>query len=475
MIVEPQRIPLELELPNGLSQAIDKLETAGAICLVVGGSIRDALLGMKPKDFDIEVYGLPLEKIEKTLSTIGKTDLVGKAFSVVKLWTQGEEYDFAIPRRESKTGAGHRGFAIEADASMNPAEAAQRRDFTCNALFYDPARQEVVDHYGGIADLKAHQLRHVSPAFSEDPLRALRAMQFAGRFALTLHPETAKLCRAMRHEFHSLAVERIWTEWEKWATRSTSLSHGMLALQASGWLPFFAELNALVDLPQDPEWHPEGDVWTHTLRCLDALQAHTNWATLPPEQRCAISFATLCHDLGKARCTRFASKRGEKRWISPGHDSASAWLSETLLARIATPKHLREKVSRLVGNHHYLNTAPVNGPSNSSLRRLAKRLEPASARELVYVMIADHRGRPPLVSEEQERYIKTFQTRIQELELKDSAPKPILLGRHLIALGHKPGKAFKAILDAAYEAQLDGAFEDETGAKEWLAAYSSRS
>ncbi len=467
----PQRYPLSLPLPRPLKAAIATLERAGARCRVVGGSVRDALLGLSPKDFDIEVYGLPLDRIANALASHGKTDMVGKSFAVVKLWTHGSEYDFAVPRRESKSGHGHRGFAIEMDTAMTEAEALKRRDFTINALLYDAATEEVIDYYGGKADLDQRLLRHVSPAFAEDPLRALRAMQFAGRFNLALHPETAELCASMAPEFWSLPKERIWGEWEKWATRSTSLSAGMDALRSSGWIRFFPELNALQGLPQDPEWHPEGDVWRHTLCCLDALTEMTDWASLPTADRAALAFAVLCHDLGKARCTRWASKRGTKRWISPGHDAAGVWLAEQLLDRLHCPRGIRDQVLPLVGGHHFLNTVPPGGHSDASLRRLSNRIHPATTEQLANVMLADHRGRPPLVSREQEARIAAFQARIQELNLQQSTPAPILLGRHLIAKGLSPSPRFKEILDAAFEAQMDGAIASDEDANAWLEAY----
>ncbi|EDY84487.1 tRNA nucleotidyltransferase/poly(A) polymerase family protein [Verrucomicrobiia bacterium DG1235] len=468
MPLQPTRQRLDLSLPRALKQALQTLESAGATCRVVGGSIRDALLGLEPKDFDVEVYGLDLDSIAQTLAKLGKTDLVGKAFAVVKLWTHGEEYDFAIPRRESKSGSGHRGFTIETDAHLSEEEALKRRDFTINALLYDHATSEVIDYFNGLEDLERRILRHVSPAFSEDPLRVLRAMQFAGRFEMELHPDTAALCRKIGHEFWTLPKERVWTEWEKWAKRSRSLSHGLRALVASGWLRYFPELNALRSLPQDPEWHPEGDAWTHTLYCLDALVRDTDWSSLAEAERGVLAFGVLCHDLGKARCTRWALKRGEKHWISPGHDSQSVWLAEQFFNKMRAPHELRDKVMALVGNHHFLNTVPEGGHSDASLRRLAKRLSPATTHELVYVMTADHRGRPPLLSEAQDLRIAEFKIRIQKLDLKESAPSPILLGRHLIARGLKPSPNFRPILDAAYEAQLDGSFRDEAGAIEWL-------
>lgn len=465
-----KKLNLDLKLPPPIREAIRLLSKSGARCRVVGGSIRDALLNKQSKDFDVEVYGLALPTLTNVLSGIGKTDLVGKSFSVVKLWAEGGEYDFSVPRRESKAGHGHRAFAVEADPAMSEVEAIQRRDFTINALLYDPENEEIIDHCGGLQDLAKNALRHIGPAFCEDPLRVLRAMQFAGRFGFTLHSETAALCGQIKPGFWFLSQERIWEEWRKWATRSDFPSLGLEALRQSGWLPFFAELNALVDLPQDPEWHPEGNAWIHTGKCVDALVSQTDWKSRDSDTRCILMLAVLCHDLGKARCTRFALKGDRLRWISPGHDQASGWLAQQLLQRIGAPKLVIEKVVKLVTNHHFLNTGSTRIPNDASIRRLSRRIEPSSISELVYVLLSDHLGRPPLVSEDQSTRIAAFKDRANALALKDSAPKPLLLGRHLIALGMQPGPSFKSLLSITYEAQLDGAFVTEAGAIAWFEA-----
>jgi len=464
----PSKTPFPLPIPLDLEKAIALLKKRGATCRLVGGCVRDALLGETPSDFDVEVYGLELETIANTLQAIGRTDRVGKSFAVVKLWRHGCEYDFSVPRTESKSGTGHRGFEIRPDTALDERTALRRRDFTINALLYDPEEQVIIDYFDGRADLERGVLKHVSEAFSEDPLRVLRAFQFAGRFGFELHADTAALCKRMKPEFSSLALERIWGEWRKWAVKSKKPSKGMIALRDSGWIAFFPEINALLRLPQDPEWHPEGDVFTHTLHCLDALVEKTKWKDLDETLRATLVFGTLCHDLGKARQTRFAEKQGQLRWISPGHDQDSGWLSQRLLKRIGAPIALGEKVKTLVENHHFLNSFSNSLPSDTSLRRLSRRIHPATTNELLYVMRSDHLGRPPLVSPEQEKRLDDFAHRISELAVKDSAPKQILQGRHLIELGLKPGPTFKSILSQAYEAQLNGDFDTSDEGIEWI-------
>src|SRR5690606_19773099 len=213
----------------------------------------------------------------------GPTDVVGRSFGVIKIRSgaTGNEYDFSLPRRESKTGAGHRGFAVRPDPMLTDAEAAARRDFTVNAIALDPFNGTVIDPHGGRRDLDSRVLRHTGPAFRDDPLRVLRAFQLAARFNFTLAPETAALCRSMADSFHELPGERIWGEWDKWAVKSTKPSAGLTVLEETGWLVHFPEVAALRGCPQEPEWHPEGDAFTHTQHCLDALVADAFWQGAP--------------------------------------------------------------------------------------------------------------------------------------------------------------------------------------------------
>ena len=208
-----------MQLPRPLQAAIAALRSAGGRPRLVGGCVRDWLLGLEPKDFDIEVYGLDYETMGRALTPFGPTDLVGRSFGVLKVRLEGAEYDFSLPRRESKTGAGHRGFAVAPDPALTEAEAAARRDFTVNAIAYDPVEGRILDFHHGTDDLKQKILRHTGPAFTEDPLRVLRAFQFAARFEFTVAPDTAALCRSISDTYAELPVERIWGEWDKWATK----------------------------------------------------------------------------------------------------------------------------------------------------------------------------------------------------------------------------------------------------------------
>lgn len=453
------RLPVELQK---ILSATPELAEA----FLVGGCVRDALLGLPVKDFDVEVFGVSYERLAKALRRWGRVDFVGQSFGVVKLSTgSGLAYDFAIPRRDRKVAAGHKGFDVEFDADITPQEAASRRDFTLNALMFHPQRGEVLDFFGGQNDLRDRVLRHTSAAFAEDPLRVLRGMQFASRFNLSAAPETIALCRSIKASFRELAVERVGDEWFKWAAKSAVPSVGLRFLADTEWLEHFPELAALRGTPQDPEWHPEGDVFTHTAHCCDALVKLPQWQAADDASRIAWMLAVLAHDFGKPAVTHEALRDGRMRIVSPGHEQGGVEPALKFLERLHVPHAIRDRVPPLVANH----LAHMQAINDRSVRRLAKRLEPETITGLCVIVTADHSGRPPKPPCVPEG-VKALMAKAEELRVQDSAPKPILQGRHLITAGMKPGKEFKAILHEAFEAQLEGQFGDLEGAEKWLAA-----
>ena len=459
----------EVALPPDLRAMLDAVRGIGRPRLV-GGGVRDWLLGLEPKDFDVEVAGVDFEQLQRALEPFGSTDVVGRSFGVIKVRSRasGTEYDFSLPRRESKTGAGHRGFAVAPDPNLSDAEAAARRDFTVNAIALDPFSGALIDPHDGRRDLEARVLRHTSAAFVEDPLRVLRAMQLAARFDFTLAPATATLCREIAATFHELPVERVWGEWQKWAEKSARPSRGLAVLEETGWLQHFPEIAAMRDTPQEPEWHPEGDVFTHTQHCVDALATLDEWKASEPPRRRILMFAVLAHDFGKPGTTQRTEKRGKMRWTSNGHEPAGGPIAVAFLRRIGAPLELDAPVSALVVHHLAHQHGKHAEFTDTQVRRLARKLAPATIDDLALVMTADSLGRPPLATPETHARIAQLREKARELALEATAPKPILLGRHLIAIGHQPGPTFKPLLDAAFEAQLDGAFADEPGGIAWL-------
>lgn len=441
-------------LPQKLVDVSLAVRDAGGRALLVGGCVRDGLMGIEPKDWDLEVYGVAPERLREILDAHGPVNVVGEAFTVYKL---GSDIDISLPRRERKSGRGHRAFVIEGDPSMSFIDASRRRDFTINAILQDPLTGEIIDPFAGQRDIEQGVLRAVSvETFAEDSLRVLRAAQFAARFEFRIEPETVELCRAI--DLSDLPAERIWGELEKMLLRAQRPSIGLGWLHALGVLEkLFPEINALIDVPQDPEWHPEGDVFVHTRLTVD--QARQSIAGLPYPRQVTVMLAALAHDFGKPPTTEFL----EGRWRSRGHEAAGVPPTESFLTRINVHTidgyDVRNQVIALVREHlkpgeFYKKRDEVG---EGAFRRLARRCEP----DLLYrVAKADSLGRnAPWVPQEkwygaeaQEWFIQ----RARELDVEQRPPDPLLLGRHLLALGLEPGPRIGEITSAVYEMQLDG-------------------
>lgn len=455
--------PLRIALPPGLERLFEALRAKGGRPYLVGGAVRDALLGLPLKDFDVEVYGLPAEALRPALEPLGPVDAVGQAFTVYKVSRLDGvlgAVDVALPRRDSKAGPGHRGIAVEGDPGLEPAAAARRRDFTVNALLYEPVLGELLDPWGGRRDLEARLLRAVDPAsFGDDPLRALRAVQLAARFELAVEPETARLSAAM--PLGELPAERIFGEIEKLLLQARRPSLGFALLRDWGLLEAVApELVPLAGTPQDPEWHPEGDVWVHTLQCLD--QAAPLAAELPRPRALAVMLAALCHDLGKPATTKLEDGRIRSR----GHEAAGVGPTLALLERWNVHSlagyELRAQVLALVA--HHLKPGQLyderDKVGDGAIRRLARKCEP----DLLYrVARADCLGRSPGAF--QPVAMEWFRERVRALDVAERPPRPLLLGRDVVALGVAPGPEVGRILKAVYEAQLDGEVTNEDEAR----------
>ena len=458
-----QTAGMNLALPPRLTQVLAETPALQRSYLV-GGCVRDGLLDLPGKDFDLEVFGVTYPELVRALEPWGRTSLVGRSFGVVKLTLpDGMTLDFTVPRRDSKVAAGHKGFVVRPDSKLLPQEAAARRDFTINALMYDPRRGEILDFFGGRKDLEDGILRHTSAAFPEDPLRVLRGLQFAGRFGLVAAPETIDLCRSIRAQYTELARERVREEWFKWAAHSRVPSKGLVFLAQTGWIEHFPEIQTLMGTPQDAEWHPEGDVFVHTCHCCDALARLPEWRDAEESARIVSMLAVLAHDFAKPRTTRQEERQGRMRLVSPGHAEEGGPLAEQFLERIDAPLAVRQRVLPLVVHH----LAHLQASTPRAVRRLANRLAPETISGLCLVITADQYGRPPR-PQERSPGLLALEAQAAALRLQASAPKPLLLGRHLLARGLLPGPAFSVVLRAAFEAQLEGEFLDLEGALHWL-------
>lgn len=437
------------------------IRSAGGRPMLVGGCVRDWLLnpGLPVKDYDVEVYGIAdPDRLGTVLRGAGTVTEAGKMFGVFKVRAGRAEIDVSLPRRESKTGAGHRGFAVIPDGALGFAEASARRDFTVNAIMIDPATGEVVDCHGGRRDLEAQVLRHTSPAFSEDPLRPLRAVQFAARFGFTLAPGTALLCRRLAASFTELPVERIWGEMEKIGTRGTHITNALSVLAESGWEAHFPQLAGMHGVEQDPRWHPEGDVHAHAGLAADQAAIIADDAGLTGTARLVVVMAALLHDAGKVTHTQ---RRGD-RITSHGHAKAGVAPASAFLRSAGCPESVTARIVPLIREH----MAVTGGlPTPAAVRRLSRRLERATLTELAVVAGADHagRGNPDALNP-----ALPWLEKGRALRVHDKPEKGILTGHHLIAAGMQPGPAFRPLLAAAVAAQDAGVFSDEAGAIRWL-------
>lgn len=430
------------------------VQAAGGRAMLVGGCVRDELMGFEPKDWDVEVYGVEPTQLLELVGRFGEVNAVGEAFAVYKI---GNDLDVSIPRRERKSGQGHRGFVIVGDPDMSFEEACARRDFTSNAILKDILTGEIVDPFDGQSDINKKILRMVSSeTFGEDSLRVLRACQFAARFEFEIEPETAAVCKSI--DVTDMPKERVWGEIEKLFLKAQRPSIGLKLLYDLGVIDqLFPELNALVGVPQEPDWHPEGDVDVHTMMVVD--EARKLIEDLDHPRKVAVMLGAVCHDLGKPPTTEFVDGRIRSR----GHDEAGVEPTISFLDRLGIFTldgfDVRSQVIQLVRYHlkpgeYYKSKTPVG---DGAFRRLARKVET----DLLYrVAKADSLGRNPewlpkekwFGSEAQEWFID----KARELQVEKKAPEPILMGRHLIGLGLEPGPQFKNILDAIYELQLDG-------------------
>lgn len=447
---------LEPGLLRAVRDIASLVKAAGGRALIVGGAVRDLVLGETAvKDIDLEVFGLPADKLQALLAADYPFDPCGISFGVLKI--KGFDIDVSLPRRESKRGEGHRAFEIKSDPGLTVREAAERRDFTVNAMYYDPLAEVFEDPYGGLADLERRILRHVSPKFVEDPLRVLRGVQFIARFDLKPAPETVEICRTI--DIEGLAAERLFDEWSKLLLKGKAISKGLEFLRATGWVRYFPELAALIGCRQDPAWHPEGDVWEHTKLCLDAFARRR---TGEKDEDLLVGLAVVCHDFGKPATTTLDAATGHIR--SLGHDEAGVGPTLSFLRRLTNEERLLKEVPPLVQCHMQPFALWRAGAGDAAIRRLA--LKVGRIDRLIRVSRADDEGRLPeqVPSSTQGADLAWLEATAERLRIAAEMPRPILLGRHLIQLGYKPSPRFGAWLQKCFDAQLDGAFADLDGA-----------
>ena len=430
----------------------EKAAERGGRTFYVGGFVRDRLMGRENKDIDMEVHGLAPDEVAGMLDSLGQRLDIGRSFGIFGL--KGYSVDIAMPRKEKLRGIGHRDFEVTVDPFIGTEKAAVRRDFTINALMQDVLTGEIVDHFGGQEDLKRGILRHVSDeSFGEDPLRVLRAAQFAARFEFDVAEETVEICRGMRLD--ALSRERIEGELKKALIKADKPSVFFETLRKMNQLSeWFGELEALIGVSQSPKHHAEGDVWTHTMMVIDAAAGLREQCANPM----ALMLAAIAHDFGKAITTEAIN--GEIH--AYGHEEKGLPIAEKFLARITNEKKLIELALNLVANHMRPNTAAGAGSSVKSTNRMFD--EAIDPEALMLLALSDERGQvksyPSVSSEEFLRArLKIY---------REYMARPAVMGRDLIEAGLAPGGDFTEILSYAHKLHLAGV-EKESALKQTLA------
>lgn len=419
----------EPELPKRLLKIAGEIREAGGRAYLVGGWVRDAMLGGNCRDYDIEVYDMEQDDLIAILSKFGRCNLVGKAFGVIHLSMKGESLDFSFPRTESKVGYGHRGFVVKTDAKLTFKEAALRRDFTINAMGMELPDLTLCDPYNGVEDLKAGVLRHVGPAFAEDSLRILRGVQFASRFRLHLAPETVEMCRTL--SLDDLSIERLFEEFKKWLLKPGRPSLGLQAFRDIKLDEYFPEIKPLAD--GEDGWIKLGDL-------LNSLSQESGFSD---EERMVLMFSGLL--AGNAVCINQDVKNCDEETVLK------------FIARITNEIKLVRGVPLLLKYAFTVSELP----SDSAIRRLSVAL--GGLRLLTAFIrhnpLCDSAGRTLLAD--------SFKSRAVQLGVYEKAPVAYLTGKMLMDLGVQPGKQMGELIKKSFELQLDGEITDADAAQSW--------
>ena len=416
----------EPDLPGHLLKIANDIREAGGRAYLVGGWVRDALLGKSCRDYDVEVYDMAQDALVPILSKYGRTNLVGKAFGVIHLAMKGLSLDFSFPRTESKVGYGHRGFVVHTDEKLSFKEAALRRDFTINAMGMELPDLTLCDPYGGIDDLKTHTLRHVGPAFAEDSLRILRGVQFASRFGCTLAPSTVELCRTL--SLDDLSVERLFEEFKKWLLKPGKPSLGLRAFLDIKLDEYFPEIR-----PFENSWDTLGAVLDNMAALRDSCLAENKPCSFSEAQTMEFAFAALL--------------------------AGSAESSLKFLERITNEVHLLKIVPPLL--KAFREIAPAIVDDAPALRRLAVKL---GGLKLLCLLV---QCAPREFFATDRDFAEKLWRSAAEYDLLEAAPQPYLTGKMLMDLGVKPGKQMGDIIKASFELQLDGRIANAEAALAW--------
>lgn len=439
---------------------ITTISESGGRALLVGGAVRDLLMHKNVKDIDIEVHGLTVKQVEDILRRYGPVSLVGKQFGVFRL--HGLDVDWSLPRSDESG----RKPQVTIDPYLTFEAAFRRRDLTINAMGIDLQTHELIDPFGGQQDLAKKILRTPDKDFFiQDPLRFYRVMQFMGRFEMTPDEQLSQVCATM--DIAGVSVERIEKEFEKLFLRSNRPSLGIRWLRTINRLQeILPELAATIGVEQEPSYHPEGDVFEHSMQALDAA---AQLQGCEQGKKLILMFAALCHDLGKVSTTKLV----DGKIISHGHAEVGARLAKKLLKRITRTKDLIMAVVKLVHSHMQPIQMIRAGAKPPAYKRLARKLAP----EVTLAMLAnlvrcDQLGRnpkshDPLSGDLPE--LDEFLSKAEKANVLVSIEKPVLMGKDLLDCV-QPGPEMGRLLKKAYQLQISKSITDKDELKRLVLA-----
>ena len=418
---------------------VETLRARGYQAFYAGGCVRDRLLGRAPQDYDVATSANP----DVVLATFPRTFSVGAHFGVVLVVTRhddGQETktEVATFRSDGAYSDGRRPDSVR--YSEDPREDTARRDFTINGMLYNPLAEEVLDFVGGQDDLQAGVIRAIGdPArrFAEDKLRMLRAVRFAARFGFALETETEAAIRAQASSIHQVSPERIRDELTRMLTEGRAAVAFEL-LDRTGLLrEVLPEIDRMHGVQQPPDWHPEGDVWVHTLLLLEKLQAGSE---------STLAWGALLHDVGKPPCFVRGIEQGRERIRFNGHAEVGTRMAEAICARLHFSNEDTAQIASLVANH--MRFGDVEKMKQSTLKRFFRLPRFPQHLELHRIDC--------LSSHKLLRLYDFARSRYEATPIEEVRPQLLVTGRDLIASGYTPGPLFKQMLALAEDAQLEG-------------------
>lgn len=431
------------QLLEHATEIAQRIQAAGHTCYFTGGCVRDALLGIEPKDYDIASSATPAQ----LLKLFPNSDSIGAHFGVILVKHKGAGFEVATFRKDGDYGDHRR---PESVCFSNPEQDAQRRDFTINGLFKEPSNGEIIDFVNGQADLQLRCIRAIgnpSARFNEDALRLIRAIRFATQLNFEIEEKTWAAIQANAHLLEHIAIERIQNEFSK-ILLSPNRARGLRLLVDSKLIHWIIpEVLDLIGCEQPPQFHPEGDVYTHTSIMLEMLDDEA------PLELC---LAVLLHDIGKP--ATFTYHPEEDRIRFSGHDKVGADMAEEILTRLKYPNKVIEAACAMVLNH--MNFMNVRFMKVSKLKKFMARPTYQEEMELHRVDCASSNG----ITEN----FDFLRSKEEEFAKQPLIPEPLIKGKDLIDRGLQPGPQFKAILNALQEEQLEGRVSNSDEAFTWL-------